>query len=136
MQAVQLRSVVASPLLTTDWPATQFVRVAHAVAGLPSSSQVLPTQATAAVEPPAQYSPALQLSHTGAVVLVPGALCSVPAAQDPCAWHMVWFGAVEYVPLAHAVHAWSLVAVPAVLTYVPATHSLHVAHVAAFVVVL
>ena len=74
MQAAQVRLVVALPLLTTDCPAPQSVRVAHAVAGLPSWSQVLPPQVTAGVVWPAQYSPGLHEAHTGAVVLVPAAV--------------------------------------------------------------
>jgi hypothetical protein len=92
VQAAQVRFVVALPSLTTDCPAAQSVRVAHAVAGLPSWSQVLPPQATAAVVWPAQYSPGLHVAHTGAMVLVPAALCTVPAAHMPCARHMERLG--------------------------------------------
>jgi len=87
VQAVQVRSVVAFPSLTTDCPAAQSVRVAHAVAGSLSWSQVLPPQATAAVVSPAQYCPGLHASHTGAIVLVPAALCTVPPAHMPWARH-------------------------------------------------
>ena len=69
-------------------PAAQSVRVAQAVAGLPSWSQVLPPQGAAGVVSPAQYSPGLHVAHTGAVVLVPATLCTVPAAHMPCARHI------------------------------------------------
>ena len=116
MQAVQVRLVVALPSLTTDCPATQFVRAPHAVAGLPSSSHVVPPQVTVAVVPPAQYSPGLHASHTGAAMLVPAALCSVPAAHMPCGRHIVWFGSAEYSPMAQGVHARLTEALPTVLT--------------------
>ncbi|MBK6810556.1 MAG: hypothetical protein IPG81_16995 [Sandaracinaceae bacterium] len=92
MQAAQVRSVVALPSLSTDCPAPQSVRVAHAVAGLPSWSQVLPPQATAAVVWPAQYSPGLHASHTGAAMLVPAVVCTVPAGHMPWARHMERLG--------------------------------------------
>jgi len=116
VQAAQLRSIVASPSLTTDWPAAQFVRATHAVAGLPSWSQVVPTQATAAVEPPAQYSPALHAAHTGAVVIVPAAVCTVPSAHGTCGSHDVWFDVVVYSPVPQSMHTWSTVLEGVLLT--------------------
>ena len=85
MQAVQVRLVVALTSLTTDCPATQVVRAPHAVAGLPSSSHVVPPQVTAAVVPPAQYSPGLHASHTGAAMLVlsTGRVAGLTGANAP-----------------------------------------------------
>jgi hypothetical protein len=116
VQAAQVRFVVALPSLATDCPATQFVRAPHGVAGFPSWSQVLPPQVNAGVVPPAQYSPGLHASHTGADMLVPAALCSVPAAHMPCGRHIIWFGSAEYSPIAQGMHARLTAALPAVLT--------------------
>jgi hypothetical protein len=47
-----------------------------------------------------------------------------------------WLAVAVNVPLVHAMHAWSDVVVPAVLTKVPAAHVVHGVQAAAFVVVL
>ena len=72
--------------------------------------------AIAGVSPPGQYSPASQGAQTGGVVLVPGAVCSVPASQAPTGRHMLWFGAVEKVPMAQSVHMRSTDALGVLLT--------------------
>jgi hypothetical protein len=101
------------------------VRATHAVAGLPSWSHVPSpsSHATAANSPPAQYCPALHAAHTAGVVIVAGAVCTVPGAQPVSGTHKAWLGPEVYVPVAHTVHAWSVLTPPAVLTYSPATHS-------------
>ena len=135
-QAVQLRSVVAFPSLITDCPAAQSVRVAHAVAGSLSWSQVLPPQAAAGVVSPAQYSPGLHASHTGAVVLVPTALCTVPAAHMPWARHTERLAVAVYVPAAQPMHTRSTVSDGVLLTYVPAAQLCHTVQLAALFPVL
>ena len=101
------------------------MRATHAVAGLPSWSHVPSpsSHATAANSPPAQYCPALHAAHTAGVVIVAGAVCTVPGAQPVSGTHKAWLGPEVYVPVAHTVHAWSVLTPPAVLTYSPATHS-------------
>jgi hypothetical protein len=44
--------------------------------------------------------------------------------------------AVLYSPAAHAVHVWSLVALPALDTYVPAAHAVQATHCVASALVL
>jgi hypothetical protein len=59
--------------------------------------------AAGAAVPPAQYSPAAHAAQVGGVLPVPGAVCLVPAAHEPCGRHMPAFGVVEKLPEAHGV---------------------------------
>lgn len=67
---------------------------------------------------------------------MPAAVCSVPGAHEPCGTHVLWFGALVYVPLAHAAHTRSLEALPGDCTKEPAAQTLQLAQLAAFAVVL
>ena len=82
-----VRSLVAVASARTRVPGGHTLTEAQAVAGLPSLSQVPSPQAVAGLVPPAQYWPAAQAWHTAALVEVPAAVCSVPAAQLPWSWH-------------------------------------------------
>jgi len=114
--AVQDRSVVALPPAVTACPAVHAVHAVHAVAELPSWSQLPLLQACFGVEPPAQYVPLSQVAHTAADVGVAGAVSSVPAAQALADTQLDWFGDDEYVPAPQVVHTRSLDEVAAVLT--------------------
>ena len=81
VHALQARSVVAVPDTATSCPGTQLVHAMHAVAALPSWSQVPLAHDCFGVAPPAQYVPASHPVHTGGEVCVPADVCSVPAAQ-------------------------------------------------------
>jgi hypothetical protein len=88
----QTWSLVAVPGLRTD---VHDVQSTHAVAGLPSLSQLPTPQLTTGLVPPAQYSPALQRVHAGGVVEVPATTCTVPAGHSPVARHADWLTEVE-----------------------------------------
>ncbi len=49
-------------------------------------------------------------------MLVPAALCTVPAGHEPCAMHIIWFGLAEYSPNAQGMHARLTETLPGVLT--------------------
>ena len=85
--AWHVRSVVAVASARTWLPGAHTLTEAQAVAGLPSLSQVPSPQAVAGLVPPAQYWPATQAWHTAALVDVPAAVCTVPAAQLPWSRH-------------------------------------------------
>jgi hypothetical protein len=74
---------------------------------------------------PAQYSPAAQGAQVGGVLPVPGAVCRVPAAHEPCGRHTPALDVVEMVPGAHGMHTWSPAALPAPATNVPGAHTVH-----------
>lgn len=135
-QVEQVRSVVVVPLAVTNVPAAQLVQATHAVAALPSWSQVVAAHGCFGVAPPGQWKPAAQLAHCGGDVAVPGAVCSWPAGQASAGRHVDWFGAEVNVPPPHVVHCRSLDDVPGVLMNVPAAQSRHGAQVSAFDVVL
>lgn len=92
------------------------VHAEHAVAELPSWSQLPLLQACFGVAPPAQYVPLSQAAQVAADVGVAGAVCSVPAAQALADKQLDWFGDDEYVPSPHAVHTRSFDELGAVLT--------------------
>jgi hypothetical protein len=119
--AWQVRSVVAVASAKTRVPGAQTLTPAQAVAGLPSSSQVPSPHAVAGLVPPAQYCPAMQGSHRVALVEVPAAVCTVPAAQLPWSRHCDWLLPLEYCPSGHAVHTRSTVADGVLPTKVPAS---------------
>jgi hypothetical protein len=82
-QTVHTRSVVAVLSADTKVPGAHTLTAAQAVAGLPSWSQVPEAQVVCGLVPPAQNWPATHGSQTAALVAVPGAVCTVPAAQLP-----------------------------------------------------
>lgn len=82
-QTEQVRSDVVVPFATTFSPARQFVIGTQAVAGLLSWSHVPTGHASFGTVPPTQKLPAAQTEQLGPAVRVPGAVCSVPAAQEP-----------------------------------------------------
>jgi hypothetical protein len=118
LQSVQARSLTALPIDATRVPTPHTLRGTHAVAGSASSSQVSSAslQAIAGASPPGQCWPATQSSHTGGAVVVPGWVCTVPAAQSFAPRHMDWFSPLVNVPAGQAVHSRSLLTVPAPLT--------------------
>lgn len=132
----QVRSVVAVPSLVTHVPGAHTLSAAQGVAGLPSWSQVPAAHVVCRLVPPAQYCPATHASHTAAEVDVPAAVCTVPAAHEPCSWQLDWLVPLEYWPLGHAVHTRSTVAEAVLLTKVPAGHVVHAVHAAALLPVL
>jgi hypothetical protein len=90
--------------VATDCPGTQVVQALQADAELASWSHVPSPHACFGEELPAQYVPASHGAQTGGELGVPGAVCSVPAAQAPCGTQLAWFGDDEYVPSAHGEH--------------------------------
>jgi hypothetical protein len=66
----------------------------------------------------------------GGVLPVPGAVCRVPAMQEPWGKHTPALGVVEMVPGAHSMHTWSDAALPAAATNVPGAHTVHAAQLA------
>jgi hypothetical protein len=72
----------------------------------------------------------------GGVVLVPGAVCTVPGAHAPTGTQSASFGPPVYVPAAQGAQTRSVVADGVLVTKVPASQVAHVTHAAAFVVVL
>lgn len=80
------------------------------MAGLPSLSQVSPSHATVGAVPPAQNWPAPHCLQTGALVSVPAAICTVPAAHALAERHADWFATFVLLPAGQAAHTRSLVA--------------------------
>jgi hypothetical protein len=124
-QSAHVRSAVALPAVATNLPAMQGVCATQAVAGSESWSQVPAAHATEAAGPPAQKLPGEHGAQVGGVVAVPGAVCTLPAAQAVSGRHIVWLGPEENVPAAQAEHFWSVVALPIVEMKVPAAQVVH-----------
>ncbi|WP_437312072.1 hypothetical protein [Sorangium sp. So ce388] len=82
-------------------------------------------QSTSAAVPPAQYVPGEQASHRAGVVLVPGAVCLVPGAQDVCILQLGAFIVSLKVSSGHAVHRRSAAGEPSALAKVPAAQFDH-----------
>ena len=135
-QAEHIRSLVGVPSATMYDPGAQTIMGTHGVAGLLSSSNVPGAHATAGAVPPAQYSPATQAWQTVGAVLVPAAVCTVPAAHVPSGEQLDWLGALEYVPAAHAKHTRSTVFEGRLLTKVLGAQVDHEAQAEAFEAVL
>lgn len=119
-QGVQMRSVAGVASARTRVPGTHTLTGAQAEAGLPSSSQVPSPQVVAGLVPPAQYWPIVQAWHSTALVAVPAAVWTEPAAQLPWGRQLDWLSPLEYSPLGHAAHTRSAVADGVLLTKVPA----------------
>jgi hypothetical protein len=62
------------------------------------------------------------------VVVLPGVLTKVPVPQSLHAVHVEAFDTLLYVPLAHAVHVRSTVALPLAVTRCPGAQSVHAMH--------
>ena len=114
--AVHARSAVALPAAVMIWPGEHDVQGTHAVAELPSWSQLPLAHATFGATSPAQYVPASQGSQTGGDVGVAACVCTVPAAHVPAAPQLASFGEDEYVPSAHGAQTRSAIGLPTWLT--------------------
>lgn len=80
---VHVRLLVGVLSAVTKVPGAHTLTGAQAVAGLASWSQVPDAQVVCGLIPPAQNCPATHASQTAALVAVPSAVCTVPAAQLP-----------------------------------------------------
>ena len=74
--------------------------------------------------------PGSHASHIAGEVAVPGAVSTLPAAQLPCGWQLVWLLLFEYCPLGQGPQARSTVADGALFTKVPGRHVVQVVHTA------
>jgi len=90
-----VRSEIAPPSLVTYCPALHAVHETHAVAALPSWSQVPLAHKIFGAALPAQYVPGSHGAHAGGAVSVAGVICAVPAAHSSAVTHVVWFGEEE-----------------------------------------
>jgi hypothetical protein len=134
--AVQVRSSTVEPSELTYVPGVQVVLSTHGVAGLPSLSHVPAAQATGWLVPPAQKLPGSQTAQTAGEVGVPDAICTVPAAQLPHGWQLVWFALLEYCPLGHSAQIRSTVVDGVLVTNVPGKQVVQAVHVGALLDVL
>ena len=110
---VHCRSAVALPAALIDCPGAQLVHGTHAVAELPSWSQVPAEQSSLGAAPPAQYVPASHALQTAGDVDVAAAICTVPAEHAVAGTHADWLSVDVNVPSAHAAHWRSAIVVPA-----------------------
>jgi len=134
--ATHTRFVVALPEETSRSPGAHDVQSTHAVAEEASWSQVPPEQACLGAVPPAQNVPSSQAAHSVAVVEVPPAVCSLPAAQEPTGAQVASLEDDAYVPDSHAEHVRFVVGPPAISTWLPGSHVVQLAQLGAFVVAL
>ncbi len=135
-QDAQVRLAVALPPEVTYCPGLHVVHAVHAVAEDKSWSYVPEPQEVFGVLPPGQNVPAAHALHCVGLVVVLGAVCSNPAAHDPCARQDDWFEPLEYVPAPQLEHTRSLVVEAGVDTYVPATQLVQALHEIALGVLL
>ncbi len=89
------RFVVASPSFCTNWPGMQIFFGTHAVAELPSSSQVPAGHAIFCAASPAHQVPASHGVHVTAEPELPEPVICVPGAHEPCDTHADRFGSDE-----------------------------------------
>ncbi len=94
-QVVQVRSVVAEPVDSTNCPARHSVQVVQALAGFWSWSQVSSSHVTEGASAPAQKVPGSQGVHSGSVWAVPGVISVVPAGHWSWGTHWAESGVIE-----------------------------------------
>ena len=83
--ALQVRSTTALPSLAIEFPGLQVLFATQSVEDDPSLSQVPAAQLSFGEVAPAQYVPASHTAHCVGLLKLPAWVCTVPAAQLPCA---------------------------------------------------